>query len=182
MDALTLIAVVIVFLFIAVGLKLASTRQPVRSGPAPVAKPFLTPRETAMLVILEQLLPHCRIHAQVAMGALLEAPRVAGRKRRPADRNAFAQKIVDFVAQDRSTGAILALIEVDDRTHKAERDRTRDAMTSQAGYRTVRIPAGTKPTLAAVEAVFAAALPPELTAALNDLRHRGDSYNSPAND
>ncbi|EZP51336.1 DUF2726 domain-containing protein [Sphingomonas sp. RIT328] len=159
MNVTLIIAIGIVFLFLSVGLKLATTRQTGRSGPAPVAKPFLSAREAAMLDVLEQLLPHCRIHAQVAMGALLEAPRVAGRKRRPADRNAFAQKIVDFVAQDRTTGAILALIEVDDRSHKAARDLARDAMTSKAGYRTVRIPAGTKPTLAAVEAVFAAALP-----------------------
>jgi hypothetical protein len=37
--------------------------------PRPVAKRFLTPRETAMLNVLERALPHCRIHAQVAMGA-----------------------------------------------------------------------------------------------------------------
>ncbi|WJM30032.1 DUF2726 domain-containing protein (plasmid) [Novosphingobium resinovorum] len=83
-----------------------------------------------MLIALERALPHCRIHAQVAMGALLKAPTNPLRKSRHSDRNAFSQKIVDFVAQDRATGAILALIEVDDYSHNAARDRARDAMTS----------------------------------------------------
>ena len=48
-------------------------------------------------------------------------------------------EIVDLVAQDRATGAIVALIEVDDATHNAERDCARDEMTRGAGYRTVRI-------------------------------------------
>lgn len=110
-----------------------------KGAPKPVAKRFLTAREAAMLEILEGLMPHCRFHAQVAMGALLDAPRIAGKRRLPSDRNAFASKIVDFVAQDRATGELLALIEVDDSSHQAEKDRSRDAMTSGAGYRTVRI-------------------------------------------
>ena len=53
---------------------------------------------------LEQLLPMYRLHAQVAMGALLKVPRVRGRRTTPADRNAFSQKIVDFVVEDPTTG------------------------------------------------------------------------------
>jgi very-short-patch-repair endonuclease len=113
--------------------------------PRPVAKRFLTQRETAMLTALERALPHCRIHAQVAMGALLQVPNNPLRKRKMSDRNAFSQKIVDFVAQDRATGAILALIEVDDRSHHAGRDRVRDEMTGYAGYRTIRIPGRVQP-------------------------------------
>jgi very-short-patch-repair endonuclease len=113
--------------------------------PRPIAKRFLTPRETAMLTTLERALPHCRIHAQVAMGALLQVPNNPLRKRKLSDRNAFSQKIVDFVAQDRATGAILAPIEVDDRSHHAARDRVRDEMTGYAGYRTVRIPGRVQP-------------------------------------
>jgi len=113
--------------------------------PRPIAKRFLTARETAMLTTLERALPHCRIHAQVAMGALLQVPNNPLRKRKLSDRNAFSQKIVDFVAQDRATGAILALIEVDDRSHHAARDRVRDEMTGYAGYRTVRIPGRVQP-------------------------------------
>lgn len=121
--------------------------------PRPVAKRFLTPREAAMLATLERALPHCRIHAQVAMGALLQVPTNPLRKRKLSDRNAFSQKIVDFVAQDRATGAILALIEVDDRSHHAGRDRARDDMTGRAGYRTIRIPGRIQPNYHDVMAI-----------------------------
>ena len=118
--------------------------------PRPVAKPLMTRREEAMLVVLEEILPMYRFHAQVAMGALLKAPARSGRRSSPADRNAFSQKIIDFVVQDPTTGKVVALIEVDDGSHSAARDRIRDAMTSGAGYRTFRIPASARPTIPAV--------------------------------
>ena len=123
--------------------------------PRPVAKRFLTPRETAMLNVLERALPHCRIHAQVAMGALLRVPANPMRKSKISDRNAFSQKIVDFVAQDRATGLIVALIEVDDRSHNAFKDRVRDEMTAYAGYRTIRVPGRVQPNYHDVLAIVA---------------------------
>ncbi|CAM5588014.1 hypothetical protein SSCI18S_04838 [Sphingobium scionense] len=47
----------------------------------PVALPFMTQREQAMLAALERVLPMYRLHAQVAMGALLKVPLVPGRRR-----------------------------------------------------------------------------------------------------
>lgn len=131
--------------------------------PRPVAKRFLTGREAAMLTALERALPHCRIHAQVAMGALLTVPANPLRKRTPSDRNAFSQKIVDFVAQDRASGAIIALIEVDDFTHVLARDRARDSMTGRAGYQTIRIPATTRPTFHEIRGIVEALLPSATT-------------------
>lgn len=123
--------------------------------PTPVAKRFLTDRELAMLAVIERILPAHRIHAQVAMGALLQVPRQLGRKVSLADRNSFSQKIVDFVVQNRETGAIVALVEVDDYSHNAATDGKRDAMTSRAGYTTIRIAGKTKPTLANVREALA---------------------------
>ncbi|WP_230463514.1 DUF2726 domain-containing protein [Sphingobium sp. Cam5-1] len=117
---------------------------------APVAKPFMTGREEAMLIVLEEIFPMYRFHAQVAMGALLKAPASIGRRATSADRNAFSQKIVDFVVQDPTTGRVVALIEVDDGSHNAARDRIRDTMTGAAGYRPFRIPASVRPTIPAV--------------------------------
>lgn len=117
------------------------------ASPTPIAKQFMTKREQAMLAALEQVLPMYRVHAQVAMGALLTVPRQIGRRSTPADRNAFSQKIVDFVVFDPTTGKIVALVELDDRTHDAGKDRTRDAMTARAGYQTIRIPAAARPTI-----------------------------------
>lgn len=120
---------------------------------APIAKPFMTRREQAALAALEQVLPMYRIHAQVAMGALLKVPSVPGRRVTPADWNPFARKIVDFVVEDPTTGKVVALIEVDDGSHDAVKDRERDTMTARAGYRTLRIPAGAKPTIPVVSRV-----------------------------
>ncbi|RVT38681.1 DUF2726 domain-containing protein [Sphingobium algorifonticola] len=117
---------------------------------APVAKPFMTQREQAMLAVLEHVLPMYRIHAQVAMGALLKVSSVPGRRVTPADWNPFARKIVDFVVEDPTTGRVVALIEIDDRSHDDEKDRQRDKMTAQAGYLTLRIPAGTRPAVQSV--------------------------------
>lgn len=132
------------------------------SAPRLVAKRFMTPRELAMLAILERMLPEYRFHAQVAMGALLKAPARLVGKTTPADRNAFSQKIVDFVAQDRATGAIVALIEVDDSSHDAVRDRTRDAMTGHAGYRTIRIGRAVQPRTHEVRAAVAVLFQPSI--------------------
>lgn len=137
-------------IFIACLVTLFALLKGVAGPPAPIAKEFMTRREQAMLAALEHVLPMYRIHAQVAMGALLAAPRRPGGKFDPADRNAFSQKIVDFVVQDPTTGRVVALIEVDDATHKVARDRLRDAMTGAAGYRTFRIPASARPTIPAV--------------------------------
>ena len=115
--------------------------------PTPIAKEFMTKREQAMLAALEQVLPMYRVHAQVAMGALLTVPRQPGRRSTPADRDAFSQKIVDFVIFDPTTGKIVVLVELDDRTHDAGKDRARDAMTARAGYQTIRIPASARPTI-----------------------------------
>lgn len=120
---------------------LSGTAGSAKAFPPPfVAKPLLTEREAAMLLVLEDLLPAARIHAQVAMGALLRVAPVPGRRSLPSDRNRFARKIVDFVVQDRATGKVIALIEVDDFTHRPDKDLARDAMTAAAGYRTIRIP------------------------------------------
>jgi very-short-patch-repair endonuclease len=53
-------------------------------------------------------------------------------------RGMFAQKIVDFVAQRRTDGQIVAVIELDDRTQDAEKDAKRDEMLNSAGYRAIR--------------------------------------------
>ena len=117
-------------------------------------KAFLTDSEVRVLSFLEAALPDYRIMAQVAMGALLSAAET-DRRRAHSTRNRFAQKIVDFVVVSRDTAEVIALIELDDRTHAAARDAKRDAMTAAAGYRTIRIPNRPRPTATSVEAAVA---------------------------
>jgi hypothetical protein len=140
-------------------------------GPKPlyVRRRFLTDNEARVLALLEMALPRHRIMAQVAMGALIKAGETDLR-RAQGTRNRFAQKIVDFAVVTRDDYAeVIAIVELDDRTHNSSRDRKRDAMTLAAGYRTIRIPSRPRPSAESVCAAVAdlrqlhsaaAALPP----------------------
>lgn len=146
-----------------------------RNGPKQpdfVAKPFLTPNELEFLQRLEAALPEMRIHAQVAMGALL-APAVRrgeDASKHSSARNRFAQKICDYVIQRRDTGKVAAIVELDDRTHRADKDAARDSMTDQAGYRTIRWQSKNKPSREEIRAkvMGASGRAPEVSVSKND--------------
>ena len=70
----------------------------------------------------------------------------------------YSQKIVDYVLQDRRSGEIVALVELDDFTHRHRRDHARDVLTDIAGYRTIRLSAARRPTLASVRVAITQAL------------------------
>lgn len=133
--ALLLAALVVVIVLAAIAKAIPRT-------PRVRAKALLTERERAARGIIERVLTHTRVHVQVSMGALLQLKGGFGRNEATRTRNRFSQKIVDFVIEDRTSGAILALVELDDRSHDISRDRQRDAMTASAGCRTLRLPAG----------------------------------------
>lgn len=117
------------------------------------AKGMLTPNELEFIERLEAAAPEIRFHSQVAMGAVLE-PAVSRKDGKAFYRlrGMFAQKIIDFVAQDRKSGAIIAIIELDDRTHDGGKDAKRDAMLASAGYRVVRWNSKMKPGAMAIRA------------------------------
>ena len=158
----TQLIVPIAALLIVMILALAFGRR--KGGKAPLfkARPLLTANELEFLHRLESAVPEYRFHAQVAMGALLE-PAMA-RKGNGSNymrvRGMFSQKIVDYVAQRRDTGQIVAIIELDDRTHDKDKDASRDAMLHQAGYRTVRWQSKNRP--GAAEILAALVEPPSL--------------------
>lgn len=109
-------------------------------------KRLLSDNELEFIGRLETACPELRFHAQVSMGAVLESsvPR-NDRKVFMRIRSQFSQKIIDFVAQERESGEVVAIIELDDRTHSAEKDMKRDALLKSAGYRTVRWDSRNKP-------------------------------------
>lgn len=113
-------------------------------------KSLLTANELEFLGRLEAAAPELRFCPQVSMGALLD-PAVSRNdgKAYYRMRGMFSQKIVDFVAQRRSDGAILAIIELDDRTHDGNRDARRDSMLASAGYKVIRWHSKTKPDASA---------------------------------
>jgi hypothetical protein len=146
----------------AVGLAILKAKLGGASGEAKFkAKALLTANELEFLGRLEAAAPELRFFPQVAMGALLDpaVPR-SDRKAYYRLRGMFSQKIVDFVAQRRADGQIVAIIELDDRTHDADKDARRDEMLRSAGYRTVRWNSKTKPDAAAIRAQLFPPPPP----------------------
>lgn len=126
------------------------------------AKSMMTANELEFLNRLEQAVPEMRFHAQVAMGSLVE-PNVSCResgKEYMSLRGRFSQNMIDFVAQDRSTGDVVAIIELDDKTHDREKDAKRDAITSSAGYATVRWQSKSKPDAAEIRSKLLALAKP----------------------
>lgn len=158
MDVNGIVIAAIAVLFVAIALAL------VLRGKGPDALPIvprrlMTERERRVIEMIEAAAPACRVHAQVSMGALLEAKRGLDRSRQTAVRNRFNRKIVDYVIEDKKTGDVVAIVELDDRTHRAAKDKERDRLTSAAGYNTIRLPAGERITLQAVRERLAAAFP-----------------------
>lgn len=100
-------------------------------------KRLMTATEIRFWQVLESAVPEYRIFGQVAMGAL-RGPRAGLEgKARMSVRGRFAQKIVDFLAVD-ADGSVVAVIELDDRSHRADADAARDAKLARAGYRVNR--------------------------------------------
>jgi very-short-patch-repair endonuclease len=119
---------------------------------------LMTARERETISMIEAAAPHCRVHAQVAMAALVDCTGGLTRAQRASTRNRIDRKIVDFVLEDRSSGEVLAIVELDDRTHSAAKDRARDEITAAAGYRTIRLPAGKRSDQLGVRAQILAGL------------------------
>jgi len=110
------------------------------------AKPLLTDNELEFFHRLKRALPGYEVFPQVAMGSVL-APNVDRSDRRYHQiRGTFSQKIIDFLICDGETLKVVAIVELDDRTHNAERDEKRDAMLKSAKYRVLRWHSKKKPS------------------------------------
>lgn len=109
--------------------------------PAGAIKPkrIMTEAEWKMIKIIERHYPNTYIMAQVSFDGIIQAYS-EGFSERQSIRARFSQKRADFVLIDRNTGAVVVIIELDDRSHNAEKDAERDAMTRMAGYKTIRVP------------------------------------------
>lgn len=130
------------------GLVLARKRPPAFRV---VKRAFLTENEKEFLTRLEQAFPEHRVMAQVCMGALMAPDVRGGSAEYLSIRGRFAQKVVDFVILDDAL-EVIALVELDDRTHSLEKDAARDAMTAAAGYVTLRYRSRDKPEAKAIRA------------------------------
>ena len=117
-------------------------------------KPLLTVNETEFFHRLQRALPAYQVFPQVSFAALLTDDGQLSEKARWSIRGKFDRKIADFVICERRSLQVLALIELDDRTHDASADRQRDAITKAARYQTFRFQSKQKPTEAEIAALF----------------------------
>ena len=100
-------------------------------------------------------LPDHYVFPQVAMMALLE-PASRDKKESHSDRLRIAQQRADYVVCTKSCD-LVAVIELDDRTHSTVNDQLRDSRLEQGGIRTVRFQSRAKPTADAIRVAIVGA-------------------------
>jgi len=121
---------------------------PLSDDPWPVAaKNLLTEREQSLYLSLLSLYPDHKLFVQVALSQLIDVPE--DHSERQSIRNRFSQLVADFVLC-RADLSVVAVIELDDRSHlRADRraaDARKNKALTDAGIRLVRIPAGRLPS------------------------------------
>jgi len=120
------------------------------------ARQLLTENEAEFFGRLVVALPDHYIFPQVAISALIEAAS-SNKKTAHSDRLRIAQQRADYVVCDRSC-KVVAVVELDDRTHSRRKDKIRDERLQQAGIRTVRFQSTSKPSVGAVRTAVLAAV------------------------
>lgn len=127
-------------------------RKAKRRGPAPAytRRAIMTENEMEFFGRLVAALPEHYIFPQVGMAALLESA-AADRKRAHGDRLRIAQQRIDYVVCNRRC-EVVAVVELDDKTHSSAKDQVRDGRLAQGGFRTVRFESRLKPSPAVIRA------------------------------
>lgn len=113
---------------------------------------LMTENEREFFGRLVKALPDHFIFPQVAMSALLEASS-SDKKQAHSDRLRIAQQRMDYVVCDANCG-VVAVVELDDKTHSRAKDQTRDGRLEHAGIRTVRFESRNKPNVDAIRAAL----------------------------
>jgi hypothetical protein len=112
--------------------------------PAYRKKKILTGNEAEFYFRLCRALPDHLIFPQVAMSALIE-PKTANQKKRKHAFYRISQKVVDYAVFKHDL-TLVAIVELDDKTHSASKDKIRDAYLSSAGIKTIRFQSKHKPS------------------------------------
>lgn len=124
------------------------------SGGAYQRVPILTGNEREFFSRLRQALPGRVVLVQVSLAALIQPTATRGSKRHLMDFRRISQKRADFVVCDTKMN-VLAVVELDDRTHNYAQDAIRDSYLASAGIRTIRYESKNKPSKEAIAAQFA---------------------------
>jgi hypothetical protein len=112
--------------------------------PAYRYRPIQTINEAEFFNCLQRALPNYYIFPQVSMGAFLQ-PTAADPTTRNSDYYKICSKRVDYAVCDK-THKLIAIVELDDRSHDPAKDKIRDRIVESAGIRTVRFQSSKRPT------------------------------------
>jgi len=112
-----------------------------------VSRNLMTENEKEFYARLKAALPDFEVVPQVAMSALLDVSLPEMHPDYWKMRKEFSQKTVDYVVCRPKTMDVVAVVELDDRTHdtKQDKDAARDKMLANAGVRTIRWDSRAKP-------------------------------------
>jgi len=144
--------VVLVVALLLLTATLVSSRRAKRNKSLFVARQIMTDNEIEFFTRLEKALPEYRIFSQVAMSGILDTTLPKDHHSYWSIRNLFDRKRIDYVLCTKDLKKIVAVIELDDRTHesKYDQDEKRDKMLACAGIRTVRFPSTHRPSPAKI--------------------------------
>lgn len=145
---LAVLALLLISALLAVTASKRKGAQPTARTGAYRARQLMTANELEFFGRLVSALPGHYIFPQVALSALIESAS-SDKKLAHGDRLRIAQQRADYVVCT-AAGEVVAVVELDDRTHSQAKDQTRDARLEQAGIRTVRFQSRNKPTPAAI--------------------------------
>jgi len=110
-------------------------------------KPLLTDNEVEFYGRLKEAMhDEAEVFPQVAMSAFLRPSIDLTGKDGFRARSAYSQKVVDFVICEKGTLRPVIVVELDDRTHNAEKDAARDKMLTSSGLCVVRYRSNARPS------------------------------------
>lgn len=148
---MTLLLAAVFVALVLIALTLARVKTGDRAGKYK-RRDLMTANELEFFGRLVAALPDHYIFPQVAMSALLEASS-SDKRVAQSDRLRIAQQRVDYVVSNRRC-EVVAVVELDDKTHSRAKDKVRDGRLEQASIRTVRFQSRQKPTAEAIRAAI----------------------------
>jgi hypothetical protein len=152
--SMTLILAAVFIALVLIALTLARVKTSDRAGTYK-QRALMTDNELEFFGRLVAALPDHYIFPQVAMSALLEASS-SDKRMAHSDRLRIAQQRIDYVVCNKRC-EVVAVVELDDRTHSRAKDKIRDSRLEQAAVKTVRFQSRQKPTADAIRAAVLAA-------------------------
>jgi hypothetical protein len=132
---------------------------------------LMTDNEAEFFGRLVVALPDHYIFPQVAMSALLDTTS-SDKKTAHSDRLRIAQQRVDYVVCTKSC-EVVAVVELDDKTHSRAKDQLRDARLEQGHIRTVRFQSRSKSGVEAIRTMILGSAPAEVRKAPNETASQG---------